>query len=749
MKTRKRILSLLMAMMMLFAVLVTPASAQENSGAQAASAQTASTLNEDYLGPVTSKDVIYQIITDRFYDGDTSNNVPAGFDASLYDGTGTDIRMYQGGDWQGIIDKIPYLQSMGITAVWISAPYENRDTVTDDGWTSYHGYHARNYFATNKHYGTMADFTELQQALTDAGIKLVIDFVSNHSSDSRYDGCLYEPDKDANGNYTFDANGDPVDYNNDGVIENLVADPNNDTNGWFHHLGDRGTDNSTFGYRFKELANLADYSQENAEVAEYMEKAMIFWAEKGISGIRHDATLHMNPAFVKNAKDAVDSENGPLTQFGEFFIGKPDSKYSEYASFPDRTGVNDLDFEFYNTVNQTFGSFSLDMTEFAHMLEYTADDYTYENQTVTFIDNHDVTRFRYVQPNDKPYHAAIAALMTCRGIPNIYYGTEQYLSAADSGAGRIYMGAVSNFGETTATQLIKKLSDLRQENDALAYGMTVVLYSSADVVVYSRQFYSKQVVVAINRQPDQSSTVPALATSLPNGTYADVLGGLLYGESATVSGGNIQSFTLGGGEVCVWSYNPDMDSSTPCIGDVISTMGRAGNTVYIYGQGLGGNPTVKFGDAVATVVSASDTMIEAIVPVAASAGENMITVTKGTKVSNEFLYTVLSGDPNQVIFHVNADTVYGENIYIVGSIPELGSWDTDKCTEAMMCPNYPEWFLHVSVPAGTTFSFKFIKKDADGNVTWESNENRVFSSSTSAAGTVDTPVYTWGTNYSS
>ena len=58
------------------------------------------------LGPVTSKDVVYQIITDRFYDGDTSNNVPAGFDATLYDGTGQDLKLYQGGDWAGIIEKI-------------------------------------------------------------------------------------------------------------------------------------------------------------------------------------------------------------------------------------------------------------------------------------------------------------------------------------------------------------------------------------------------------------------------------------------------------------------------------------------------------------------------------------------------------------------------------------------------------------------------------------------------------------------
>ena len=70
------------------------------------------------------------------------------------------------------------------------------------------------------------------------------------------------------------------------------------------------------------------------------------------------------------------------------------------------------------------------------------------------------------------------------------------------------------------------------------YGTTDILYSSNDVVVYSRQFYSKQVIVAINRQPDQSFTVPALNTTLPNGTYNDVLNGLLYGESATVSSGS-------------------------------------------------------------------------------------------------------------------------------------------------------------------------------------------------------------------
>ena len=88
------------------------------------------------------------------------------------------------------------------------------------------------------------------------------------------------------------------------------------------------------------------------------------------------------------------------------------------------------------------------------------------------------------------------------------------------------MGAVSDFKPTTATAIIKKLSDLWQENNALAYGTTEILYSSNDVVVYKRQFYDKQVITAINRQPDRSFTVPALNTTLPDGIYEDVLEGL-------------------------------------------------------------------------------------------------------------------------------------------------------------------------------------------------------------------------------
>lgn len=86
----------------------------------------------------------------------------------------------------------------------------------------------------------MQDFIALRDALHSNGIKLVIDFVSNHSSRWQNptlnyqpeDGRLYEPDKDENGNYVFDSNGNPVDYNGDGIVENLLADPHNDIHGF-------------------------------------------------------------------------------------------------------------------------------------------------------------------------------------------------------------------------------------------------------------------------------------------------------------------------------------------------------------------------------------------------------------------------------------------------------------------------------------------------------------------------------------
>ncbi|NMH64077.1 alpha-amylase [Shewanella sp. SHSM-M6] len=717
------------------------------------------------LGPITAKDTVYQILTDRFYDGDPTNNIPAGSPSQIFDGTGSDMKLYQGGDFKGIVAKIPYLKNMGVTAVWISAPYANRDeAIVDhqtDGsqviWSSYHGYHVSNYYRTNSHFGTMQDFSDMVEALHANGIKVVIDFVSNHTSrwqnptngNTPENGRLYEPDRDANNSFSFDAGGDPVDLNNDGSSDNLIADPNGTLNpDWFHRKGDRGSDSSRFGYRYRDLGSLADFTQELPAVAQYLEEAAIFWKGKGIDGYRHDATLHMNPAFAKGFRDAIDSApGGAVTHFGEFFIGKPDPKYAEYTSFPTRTNINNLDFEFFRTMTNVFANGSEDMNTLANFYQYTANDYQYENQTVTFIDNHDVPRFLRINSDHRSLDVALATSLVSRGVPNIYYGTEQYVNGHDASenGGRVFLQVDKPFSQTTAAyKIIQKLSALRQENDALAYGLTNVLYSTADVLVLSRKFYDKEVVVAINRSPFNAYTVPDLATSLPTGSYADKLTSELSGDSATVIsagvGQKIASFQLSPQEVNVWSYNADLGTA-PRIGDMVSVAGREGNEVTILGTGLDGAVQVYFDTVQAQVNSNSGTEINVTVPGMAG-GEKIVTVKKAGVTSNNFSFNLLSNDQNQMIFHVQKSTALGQKVYLVGSIPELGSWDPAKAVDAFHNPDPVEWynwFLPVSVPKATSFEYKYILKDDQGNVIWEGGANRTATSSADAAGVVDLP----------
>ena len=178
-----------------------------------------------------------------------------------------------------------------------------------------------------------------------------------------------------------------------------------------------------------------------------------------------------------------------------------------------------------------------------------------------------------------------------------------------------------------------KYSDLARKN-----GTTTIHYSNDDVLIYERKFYDDVILVAINRQPDKAYTIDNVETLLPEGEYVDFLGGMLNGENISVyasTGINtMASITLDGGEVGVWQY--DAAASAPEIGNVVSTMGRAGNRVYIYGDGLDGNISVKFGETEATVESNTANEIVTYVPDNAVAGYNDITVTKGDAVSNSF-----------------------------------------------------------------------------------------------------------------
>src|SRR3982751_4619592 len=128
------------------------------------------------------REVIYQIITDRFFDGSTANNNPPQ-SAGLYDSTKTNWRAYWGGDIAGIQQKMSYLAGLGVTAIWISPPVDNLNANIPDGngnpTASYHGYQGRDFKRIEEHFGSSAnawtDFDNLVTADHSNGIKVIID----------------------------------------------------------------------------------------------------------------------------------------------------------------------------------------------------------------------------------------------------------------------------------------------------------------------------------------------------------------------------------------------------------------------------------------------------------------------------------------------------------------------------------------------------------------------------------------------
>src|SRR5215208_3108261 len=135
------------------------------------------------------REVIYQIITDRFFDGSSTNNNPSQ-SSGLYDSTKTNWRAYWGGDLQGIQQKMSYLAGMGVTAIWISPPVDNLNTNIPDGQgnptASYHGYQGRDFKRVEEHSGDASNawtaFDSLVTAAHQNGIKVIINFAPNHTT---------------------------------------------------------------------------------------------------------------------------------------------------------------------------------------------------------------------------------------------------------------------------------------------------------------------------------------------------------------------------------------------------------------------------------------------------------------------------------------------------------------------------------------------------------------------------------------
>ncbi len=351
---------------------------------------------------ITPDDVIYLIMPDRFADGDPSNDQPKGAAPGTYDRARP--KTYHGGDLKGIQEHLPYLKELGVTALWLTPLYDNDDSTSD-----YHGYGAVDEYAVEDHFGTMKDYQELVAAAHQLGLKVLLDMVPNHVG-PKHPWATSQPapnwlhgtiEHHLNTDYYYPPITDPH-----GVKANYVSA----LEGWFANV-------------------LPDLAQENPLVAEYLLQNALWWAESGgIDGFRIDTFPYVPRSFWSYYNDGLFSIYPHFFTVGGIYNSDP-TVTSYWAG--GQTGFDGVDTGLTTPFDFPMNSAIRDVV--AHgasakkIVEVLRQDrlYPHPELLVTFIGNHDMTRF--LTDADGSYEKlklAFSLLATLRGIPQLYYGDE-------------------------------------------------------------------------------------------------------------------------------------------------------------------------------------------------------------------------------------------------------------------------------------------------------------------------------------
>ncbi|MGB8259594.1 MAG: alpha-amylase family glycosyl hydrolase [Terracidiphilus sp.] len=694
---------------------------------------------------------IYQIVTDRFFNGDPGNDNPAQ-SAGLFDPDGftspSNWHEYWGGDLAGITQKIGYLKSMGVAAIWISPPVDNIDASTGSGsaQASYHGYSPRDMMRVEEHFGDVNNswgaFDKLVTAAHAAGIRVIVDFVANHTNPigaGEY-GSLY----------------------NNGV---KVTDYSSDTGAslYYHHNPDIADFNDRYQVQYDTLDGLADLDQENPWVDNYLKAAVTQFLDRGADGFRFDAVKHVNWGWEYTLENSIANWQPQAGQptaaerpflFGEWMEGSGDTLYADSVKFSNRSGIDLLDYPLYYPMVDVFGA---DKSFYEIDNELTLEDagpsnsnaaaFAQPNDLVTFFDNHDNARIQSKGADAMAVKMATAFLMTCRGVPILYYGDEQYLHNDTNGGTDPYdRNAMTSFASNDAVLLIQYLAALRASNPAIAYGSMEQRWIKDDVYIYERRLGGNVVLVAINKSAANDQAVSGLLSYLPPGSYSDYLAGTMGGTGIVVGGtagsnNAVDNFALPHRSVSIWVAS---GSVPPSVGSVTPRVANPGVTVTIGGAGFGATGgTVTFTQGATALTAAvahwSDGQITATVP-ALAGGAAQVTVTQNGTASNPAPFFVSTGRLIPVDFTASGVPALGTGdvVLVSGNVAELGNWSTDWNAAAgpATTPAAGSSLLTVALPEGASIEFKCIVRRADGSVLWETGANHTYTVPASGTGAV-------------
>ncbi|MGH7999408.1 MAG: alpha-amylase family glycosyl hydrolase, partial [Brasilonema sp.] len=418
---------------------------------------------------------------------------------------------YWGGDLQGVIDKLDYLKNMGVTAIWLTPLFEQVEDLFV-GNAAMHGYWTKDFKRINPRFiatGENPSLNETQETrnttldrlideLHKRKMKLVLDIVCNHSS----------PDFSGSKGELYD----------DGV---KIADFNDDVNHWYHHYGEVQNWEDDWQVQNCELAGLATFNENNIEYRNYIKSAIKQWLDRGVDALRVDTVKHMPIWFWQEFNGDMYNHKPDVFIFGEWIFNHPSDERS--VEFANHSGMTILDFGLCVAIR---GALAQGAENGFHLIQDIFDqDYRYNGATelITFIDNHDMPRFQSLNSDPAMLMVAVVLIMTSRGIPCIYYGTEQYLHDDTDGGNDPYNRPMMENWDTDTEiyRYTRLLSGLRRLNPAVSMGSQWQKYITPDVYCYVRRYRDSLCFVALNR--GGAVTVPEVETELPDGEHTCVM----------------------------------------------------------------------------------------------------------------------------------------------------------------------------------------------------------------------------------
>ena len=442
----------------------------------------------------TAADVIYMLMPDRFSNGNPANDSIPGMGDEM---NRNKPNARHGGDIAGIENHLDYFNELGVTALWLNPVLENKMPRT-----SYHGYATTDYYKVDARFGTNEDYVRLSAKAHAKGLKIIMDMIFNHCGSGHY-WMNDLPEKDwihqlpafTRSNFKSPVLNDP---------HATVSDSRQMTDGWFD-------------------TTMPDLNQQNPRLATYLIQNSIWWTEYAdLDGIRMDTYPYSDKAFLAKWCKTILKEHPSYNIVGETWTNtQPNIAYWQ-ANARTNDGYNSylpsvMDFPLTFAMENAFNEHTDGQAGMESIYNVLTQDFVYPNpmNLLVFVDNHDLSRFNRTKDSTlNRFKLAMTFMLTTRGIPQLYYGTEILMTGDKSqGDGRIRNDFPGGWAEDKvnaflpdgrtgmkkeAFDYLSRLLKWRKGSDAVANGKLIHYMPNNGVYVYARYTDKDRVIVILN-----------------------------------------------------------------------------------------------------------------------------------------------------------------------------------------------------------------------------------------------------------